>query len=185
MNVHPGPGCWGCLICIRRNSRCCWTWPYKGRGSFICLLGYMTSSVAKCRGTGQCAPGHAGPEQVERAIVFRPILGQDFQGLDTLWPTLAPGLPSTPTSLRLPDPKPVTGVRLGPGYSSEGFSLESSPLGLPVLWLFIALPVDIFTWLFWGPVTLFFGKSSAAWKEEVLRYSLQLSSCSQLLLPYG
>jgi hypothetical protein len=27
------PELWGCLICLRQNSRCCWTWPYKVRGS--------------------------------------------------------------------------------------------------------------------------------------------------------
>ena len=33
-----------CLICIRRNSRCYWTWHYNGRGRLTWLLGWVTSS---------------------------------------------------------------------------------------------------------------------------------------------
>jgi hypothetical protein len=32
-----GSGHLGCLICMRRNSRGCWMWPYKGRGSLTWL----------------------------------------------------------------------------------------------------------------------------------------------------
>ena len=52
VSVHHWPGSW-CLISIRRDSRCCWTWPYKER-SLTWLPAYMTSSGGAKFGAQVC-----------------------------------------------------------------------------------------------------------------------------------
>lgn len=39
-----GLRCWECLVCMKKNSKCCMTWPWKGKGSLTWLSGYMISS---------------------------------------------------------------------------------------------------------------------------------------------
>lgn len=81
----------GCFICMRKNSRCCWTWGKRmfnlatglcdplwwGKGGVIWLL----------------ALENAGPGQWE-IILNLEILGQDFTDLDVPWPHTR----SSPTS---------------------------------------------------------------------------------------
>lgn len=78
-----GPGCWGCLLCIRRNSRCYCILPSRGRGILTWLLGYMTSSSGQIRGYREaCRPGVG--EQLTPANLrmrfprFDPILAPDL-----------------------------------------------------------------------------------------------------------
>lgn len=93
MSVHHWleTGCWGCLICMRRHSRCCWIEPCKGRGSLTWLLA-TSSGEAKVCGTMLQVPGYAGPGWVSvcvrgggvggEAILLLLISGRDFWGLD-------------------------------------------------------------------------------------------------------
>lgn len=164
----------------------------RGERSLIWLPGYKTSLVGECEGTEWCLSGCAGPGQVGRGIVFLPISGQDFQGLDLPWPHSCSRSASYSHPSRLPGPKPVTGVGLGPGYSSEGFfipwvlstrdSLTPPP---PVLWLFIVWPVCIFTWRFGTLWLCSLGNNLQHGRKKPWVYNLQLPSCFLSLLLYG
>lgn len=75
----PGPGHWGYPIYIRRNSRECRTWSYKGRGSLTWSLGYLTSSNGQRRGHRAIVyQGRQTRGKVWGAILLLPISGWDF-----------------------------------------------------------------------------------------------------------
>ena len=119
-------------------------------------------------------------------VPLPPISGWDFWGLVTLWPH---SCSRPPTPSWLPGPKPVTGVGLGLGYSSEGFFipwvLSTRDSSLSYFICLYCLAYIYFHLAFWDPVTVFCGKS-AAWKEQTFSvYSLHLPSFFLLLLLYG
>lgn len=87
INHWPGPEHLGSLICIRRNSRCGQTGPYKGRGSLTWLWGYVASCWGKGGGPRLCAPGPSGQGKGEQ---FYSCLSLDM--ISWVWTCLNPTL---------------------------------------------------------------------------------------------
>lgn len=75
----PGLGSWRCLMCMKRNERCCWT----------CLRCYQLRSEAKVGAPGYICAGHADPGK-RSSDPFLLVSGQDSWDLDSHTP--APGL---------------------------------------------------------------------------------------------
>lgn len=87
INHWPGPEHLGSLICIRRNSRCGQTGPYKGRGSLTWLWGYVASCWGKGGGPRLCAPG---PSSQGKGKQFYSCLSLDM--ISWVWTCLNPTL---------------------------------------------------------------------------------------------